>query len=40
MFWKNLTSKRPGRLPGIAGNAGKNGNDGKLHESHERLDQI
>ena len=31
---------RSGRLPGIAGNAENDGNDGKVHRSHQILNQI
>ena len=31
---------RPGRLPGIAENAGNHGNDGKFHKSYQILNQI
>ena len=30
---------RPGRFPGIAGNARNNGKDGKFHKSDQILDQ-
>ena len=51
-YWENLCSgelgrelsvnrvSRPGRFPGIAGNARYYGNDGKFHESHKILKQI
>ena len=35
-----VPNSRPGRFPGIAGNAGNHGNDGKLRESHKILNQI
>ena len=31
---------RPGRFPGIVGNAGSYVNDGKFHESNKILNQI
>ena len=34
------SKKRPGRVPGIARNAGNHGNDEKFHESHKILNQI
>ena len=36
----SLLSKRPGRFPGIAGNARNHNNDGKFHKSHKILNQI
>ena len=30
---------RPGRFPGITGNAGNHGNDQKFHKSHQILNQ-
>ena len=47
-YWENFCSgelsvnrfSRPGRFPGIAGNTGYYGNDGKFHESHKILKQI
>ena len=37
---QRTVSRGPGRFPGIAGNAGIHGNDGKFHESHKILNQI
>ena len=37
---QRTASRGPVRFPGIAGNAGIHGNDGKFHESHKILNQI
>ena len=35
-----IANPRPGRFPGIAGNARNHGNEGKFRESHKILNQI
>ena len=37
---QKVTIRGPDRFPGIVGNAGNHGNDGKFHESHKVLNQI
>ena len=38
-YERRLPDHRPGRFPGITGNARNNGKNGKLHKSHQILNQ-